>query len=716
MVPKPRTRHEQDLHICAKEYGLEAVFRNGLGKWQKAPPETIMAALEALGAPLGGRDPFVRAALTKVQQAQTEPLPPAVVAWDGKLRSIPLRFPKKLERRPLKLTQIFESGETREWDGAKKFRARGEVKIQNERIISGELGSLGQWPLGLHKLRVEIGDLRREALVIAAPGRLDLSGKGLDRTWGAFIPMYALHSKRSWGAGDFTDLEALADWISGLGGGVVATLPFMASFLGENPHAYSPYSPASRLAWNEFYVDPERTPEFAASREARRLVESAAFRREIARLRSLDQVEYREQMALKRRALEPLARFFFQKAPAERRRRLDQLIEDHPILEEYARFRAVGERFNAPWQTWPKPMRGGHIREGDFDPAARDYHLYVQLIAEEQIGSMAERARSRGPGLYLDLPLGSHPDGFDTWREPDIFARTMNSGSPPDMFFPHGQDWGFPPMHPEALRRAGYGYWIHLLRHQFRHAGILRIDHVMGLHRLYWIPQGARADEGIYAHYNAEELYAILLLEAARANAAVVGEDLGTVPNYVRKMMTKRGLMRMYIMPWETNPRDHPPIHTPPADSVASLGNHDMPPFKSFVEGCDIPGRVAAGVLNDDLVVKEIESRGRLRTTLLKVFKKGKRLEQSLGETEALMSAATLELARGPARVALVNLEDLWLETRPQNTPGTGPELPNWKNRAIRGLEEMMGDEKVEGVLKRVSAERGGKPKRRNRE
>lgn len=706
------------LEECARLYKIETSFKNGLGKRQQAPPESVMAALRALGAEIARPRDAAAAILRRTEADLTGPLPPAHVAWDGRARPLALRMPASRLARAIKLELVLEDGETRAW-GAKPsdLKVMEDYRVGRAEWSARELKLPPDLPRGLHRLRVSFGSENLESLIISAPGRLDLEGKGLDRTWGAFIPTYALRTERDWGAGDFTDLSNLADWIAGMGGGVVATLPFMAAFLGERPHAYSPYSPASRLYWNEFYVDPERAPEFEVCAEARRLVRSAEFQREMRRLRETDQVQYAEVMALKRRALEPLARHFFEKAAPERREALAKLERDWPGLEDYARFRAVGERLNAPWSEWPTAMSDGKIGKDQFDPAARDYHIYVQLLADEQIAAMAAQARARGPGLYLDMPLGTHPDGYDAWREPGIFARTMNAGSPPDLFFPLGQNWGFPPGHPEAMRRAGYGYWIELLRRQFRHAGILRIDHVMGLHRLYWIPQGAAADQGVYVHYHAEDLYATLLLESARAGAVVVGEDLGTVPPYVRAMMKKRGLLRMYIMPWETNPKARPSVKPPAPDTIASLGNHDMPPFAAFVEGTDIPGRVEARVLAPGLAEGERAGRERLRAALGRDLKAAKLLDPKRQEIEGLMVGATMALAAGPARVALVNLEDLWLETRPQNTPGTGPELPNWKNKSARTLEEAKADEGIASVLRAVDrARRSGAPRMKSYE
>ncbi|MBC7106597.1 MAG: 4-alpha-glucanotransferase, partial [Firmicutes bacterium] len=258
-----------------------------------------------------------------------------------------------------------------------------------------------------------------------------------------------------------------------------------------------------------------------------------------------------------------------------------------PGVRDYARFRAAVERRRGGWTSWPAMMRDGRLEEGDYDPQNEQYHLYVQWAASEQFGVLADRARAEGVGLYLDFPLGVHREGYDVWRERGVFVLKANSGAPPDPFFTGGQDWGFPPLHPEAVREQGYRYFRACLRHHLRHAGALRLDHVMGLHRLFWVPRGLPAREGVYVRYPAEEFYALLCLESLRHGSALVGEDLGTVPRYVRSAMGRHGVYRMYILPFELTPHPGKTLRYVPADRLAGLNTHDMPPFAAFWEACD---------------------------------------------------------------------------------------------------------------------------------
>ncbi len=248
-------------------------------------------------------------------------------------------------------------------------------------------------------------------------------------------------------------------------------------------------------------------------------------------------------------------------------------------MEDYAAFRAAWDARKAPWPTWPAPARDGLLREGDFGGQAKRYHLFVQWALHLQLRELSSGPRKL---LYLDLPLGASYDGYDVWRRRDLFALEASAGAPPDDFFTKGQDWGFPPLHPERSREEGHAYFRECLANQLRYAGTLRIDHVMGLHRFFWIPKGAGPAEGTYVRYPAEELYAVACLESVRHRARIVGEDLGTVPRYVRPAMARHGILRMFVAQFGLSPDPRRALGGIPRACVASVNTHDMPTFASF--------------------------------------------------------------------------------------------------------------------------------------
>jgi 4-alpha-glucanotransferase len=263
--------------------------------------------------------------------------------------------------------------------------------------------------------------------------------------------------------------------------------------------------------------------------------------------------------------------------------------------------------------------------------------------------------------------------------------------------------WGFPPLHPDAIRKSGYRYWIDCLRHQFRHAAALRIDHVMGLHRLFWVPNGMEAAEGVYVRYQAEELYAILCLESRRCQTAVMGENLGTVPAYVSAAMSRHGVQKMYVGQHEGGPARRHPLRLVPRDAVASLNTHDMAPFAAFLSGADLEDMQRLGLFGAAEVRQGKSRRRAIQHALAEFFHTKRFLARKSAETGELFKAFLEWLAASPARLVLVNLEDLWLETLPQNVPGTSDERPNWRRKARYALEEFSRRRAVVEMLQRLS-------------
>jgi 4-alpha-glucanotransferase len=305
--------------------------------------------------------------------------------------------------------------------------------------------------------------------------------------------------------------------------------------------------------------------------------------------------------------------------------------------------------------------------------------------------------------MYLDVPLGVHPEGYDGWRERSSFLEGVSAGAPPDELFTGGQEWGFRPLSPEGLCESRYQYFISSLRHQLGAAGVLRIDHVMGLHRIYCIPTGMNATEGLYVHFPHEELYAILTLESSRHRAMLVGEDLGTVPDAVREAMDAHALHRMYVLPFELRPDQAMIMGDIGSQTVASANTHDLPTFRGWWDASDVEIRCEMGLLDEGAAAAARHERERLTRTL------AERLGQP-HEPLAVLRAALEAIAASDARLVLVSLEDLWLEPDPQNVPGTHRERPNWRRKARLSLDEMRVDARVLDTLRAIAAKRGQPP------
>ena len=666
-------KSSDQLLRLARLYRVQQSFQDGFRRERRPSVETLLAVLRSLGARVSRPGDAARE-IRRIQRRRWDRLlEPVCTIWHGRPGRCLLRMPCSAASTPLEARLETEQGVVSEWPVLpESLRLRSSAVVAGAQFRCLELPLPDSLPLGYHRLVVRAAGSSSRALVIHAPPRCP----DMARSWGVFAPLYALHSCRSGGLGTFADLGSLVSWVGDLGGGYVGTLPLLAAFLDE-PFAPSPYTPVSRCFWNELFVDLPSLPEW--SPDLGGIVNGGGR-----------YVDYRLEMRAKRGALERAL------AGISDMRRADLLdyLDAAPELRRYAAYRAGIER--------------GLADPPGFDIADPQcaYHAYAQWIAEAQVAQVAGEAADMGSGLYLDLPLGVHPRGFDRHRFAGIFAAKMAGGAPPDRFFSKGQNWGFAPLDPRKARARGHDYFIACLRHNMRHARALRIDHVMGLHRMYWIPEGLDGDEGAYVHWPADELYAIVCLEATRSDTAIVGEDLGTVPGYVRRRMAERGLRGMHVAQFSVRSKVPAGVSTPARASVASVNTHDTATFAAFWTGKDIEDQAALGLLSPEHAIEARAKRRQARNRLLEQFRRCGLIDGDRPTVEDLLGACLDLLAASHAECVMVTLEDLLGETEPQNTPGTDTERPNWKRRARKSLQEILRDPSVAAVLSRVSRAR----------
>lgn len=693
------------LQELASLYGVQTAYYGVDKKRRPASAEALLAVLLSLGAPVQGLKSVPDAVRQRRQELWGRVTEPVVLAWGGRPSPMTVRVPGAIRAGRWEARLEYEDGEVQEWlEDPSDLTDIERSRLEGEQYALKSLSLPSCLPSGYHRFYLTIPGIgTAESLVISAP----LKAIGWQETqsrrgWGVFLPLYALHSDRTMGTGDFTSLAELAQWVSGLGGSMVGTLPLLAAYLDE-PFDPSPYSPVSRLMWNELYLDSGPGGATGAA-----VAQSSSASEALDRVKEMAKaplIDYRETAALKRRVLElQAAETFSEDGPSKKE--FLRFAAENPEVERYARFRAVMERRREPWQHWPARLRSGDIQPNDFDPDARRYHLYAQWLAEKQMSGLTGRARQHNVGMYFDLPLGVHPAGFDTWRWPNQFAQGVQTGAPPDFFSTKGQMWGFPPVHPQKMREDRYDYVVRYLRHHLRHADVLRVDHVMGLHRLFWVPQGMDARQGVYVRYPADELYAILTLESKRHNTVIVGEDLGAVPRYVRPAMSKHGIQRLYVSYFEMS-RDSG-LRRVPSNSLASINTHDMAPFASFLKGSDLDYRAEEGLLEPEQCEEVIQARIEMTESLRRFLADEGLLHGPCATTEELLHAVLGYLGRSSAPAVLVSLEDLWLETRPQNVPGTGREYPNWRRKSQYSFEEFCRMPQVLEALSAVNRARKG--------
>jgi 4-alpha-glucanotransferase len=550
-------------------------------------------------------------------------------------------------------------------------------------------GLPGDLPPGRHRVEGRGGST---ALVVA-PGRCHLPPAlaAGGRAWGWAVQLYALRSRASWGIGDLADLAGLLAATAPLGAGFALVNPLHAA----SPAEPSPYNPSSRVFRNPVYLRVEAVPELGAlTPRERALVEGRSRRGR--RLLDRNLIDRPAVARLKDEALR-LAFAALPRLPA-RRAGLAAYRAASSGLDDYATFCALQQVHGRDWRTWPAAYRRpGRAEVARFRAERRDevaYHAWLQWLLDEQLDAVPVPAG--GLGVVNDLAVGFAPDGFDAWWFQDELARGITVGAPPDPLGPHGQDWGVPPFVPARLAAHAYEPFARTIRAGMAHAGGLRIDHVMGLFRLFWIPEGAEPADGTYVAYPADDLLGVLALESARARALVVGEDLGTVAPGVRERLAAEGVLS-YRLAWfergadgrRRRAADYPRL------ALAAATTHDLPTIAGFLDGSDLAELRDIGVVAGDGVAGAAAVQERERASLRRLLQEEGLLDA--GEPDGGATAAALHafLARTPAMLVAATLEDALEVRRRPNVPGTTTERPNWSLPLPVPLEELAGDPRL---------------------
>lgn len=699
--------HDDPVLALAASLGVTAAYINYKGEPTRASRDAVLAVLAALGQPVG-TDREASERRLELERARWNEGPVCAVAWDGAL-DLPLRVPAELDAE-VQVDVVLEGG------GTVTVRSRlFALTATDHAWPGGRVHCIRHVELalaapGYHRAAWQVGDRRGETLVIAAPRRAWGGPTERARGWGVFAPVYAVRERGSGSCGDLGSLRRLADAVGARGGRYVGTLPLLAAFLDE-PFQPSPYAPASRLAWNELYLELSRAPGLELAPRARDLLVDGGRGIELDRLAERALIDYRAQYALRRPVIDALAAAAWDNPTL--RAELEAFARG-PHATSYAAFRAVGETRRTPWLRWPasdrEAVRGAvsldRVPE-TIDPVAVRTHLYAQWAMDRQLAELGQC----DAGLYLDLPVGVGRDSYDVFRHVDLFAPGAATGAPPDPLFVGGQDWGLPPLHPDRIRADGWEYVAAVVRHHMQHAAMLRIDHVMGLHRLYWVPVGFKATDGVYVAYAADEQWAIVTLESHRNRCAVAGEDLGTVPPDVPTAMREHGASGLYVRQFAMPVGDGAEPPPPLAEAIACLNTHDTPTFAGWWLGADIDVMRELGLLTPDAAaaahLTRLDQRRACVAALVAACLVPAELDPSApGSSAAVVGALYRELASGPAHDVLVTVEDLWLEPDPQNVPGTSIERPNWHRPWSRTLDAALSDPAVIAVLDAVAAAR----------
>jgi len=628
------------VRSLARAMGVHVRYTDGLGRRVVVAPETLLRVCAALGAPVERPSDATDALRAHRAATKTAKLPPVLVAWDGTLPSL----------------AVPDVG-----------RVQAEIRLANGEILpletdGAELRAARPLPLGYHRLAVDASGTLQTATVIAAPV-VAWRRPGAHRSWGVGTELAALRSARSRSLGDLRDLEALCRWIRERGGDLVMVLPLLPTFNTNHPEP-SPYSPVSRLFWSELILDLGEDHRPAPAGDILDVTRAdAEVRRALAAHPMPDASE----------------------------------LDDE--LLRYARFRGAEARLGRNWRDWPAPARAGTLAPEHVDPGEERFHLVAQSLVRRQLDDLRHGLEAGGMRVGLDLAVGVHPDGYDPWSRPDLFGQGMSVGAPPDQGFPSGQDWGFPPVLPQASRLEGHRYLAASIAHQAWLAGVLRIDHIMAWTRLYWIPHGFGLHQGTYVSYPAEELFAILTLESHLNQCEVVGENLGTVPPEIDEALPRHRIWGTYLAQFQAS--KDPEVSPPSATDMAQIGTHDTPTFAGWISGADIDERVRYHLLAEEAVPAVRAERAHA------VERLATRLECSIDRPAAFLAALLEWLGQSESPLVVPWLEDLWLEERGVNLPGTrSSERANWQRSMQKLLDDIFNDPEADALIRRLDRAR----------
>lgn len=559
-----------------------------------------------------------------------------------------------------------------------------------------------------------------------------------ERQWGLALQLYSLRSERNWGIGDFQDLASIVEWAGKLGVGVLGLNPLHA-LKNSRPYHVSPYSPNSRLFLNDLYIDVEQVAECRTSAEIQKRLADPSFRAQLEAARKNELVDYNAVSSAKRAVLDLCYRAFlrdnFEGTEPDLKPKTARgwffhhyVQEEGEPLEQYALFQAIEDERqfvqsrSVVWADWPE-----HYRMPASEAVAEfkrrhmkkvRFFQYLQWLAADQLKALVTKTHEGGMpiGFYHDFALGSDRYGADGWRFQDVLAMKADCGAPPDAFAPEGQNWGLSPADPVRLRASGYELFIEMLRNNLRYGGAIRIDHVMALFRLFWIPRGLPASKGTYVHYPAEDLLAILALESARARTLVIGEDLGTVPDWVRDRLAVAGVLSYRVFYFErTASGAFKSPESYPAQSLAVVTTHDLPTLNGYWEGSDIETRAKLGLFpSDQARITMLAERQVEKTRILAALKSEGLLPPAVPDDAAQTPAMTTELAeaihlylaRTPSWIVLASIEDVIGSRVQTNLPGTVDQYPNWCCKLPMTVEELTRDSRFEHLAAQLRSVR----------
>jgi (1->4)-alpha-D-glucan 1-alpha-D-glucosylmutase len=725
------------LEQLSKHYGIAAEYTDNWGQRYLTSAETQRALLTAMGVPVAGEEDRRRS----LEAAELRPwqrllAPVQVIRMPADAPRIELNLPRDRRETGFNWALLLENGQ----------RHEGQLWPRDFEILAQHPGGVYMrygFPLpflpepGYHRFELVQCDNPAHSAsmsLIVAPERCyqpPVLGDQ-DRVWGFALQLYGLRSQRNWGIGDFSDLKPVLEDAAQLGASMVGLNPLHALF-PDNPNHVSPYSPSSRLFFNILYLDVTAIPDFNECPIVQDIVNDPQFQAQLRALRARDLVEYQAIGETKLSILERLYRHFREQhlntgSPYGQAFRGFQRAEGE-TLRQQALFEALQAHFHETdpevwgWPAWPEIYRNpGSEAVAAFAESHGEqveFYEYLQWRTASQLEEAGRRSLELGLGigLYQDLAVSVNGGGGEAWANQDLYALGARIGAPPDALGPLGQDWGLPPLNPIPLRESAYRPFIAMLRKNMRWAGALRIDHVMGLMRLFWIPAGGTPAEGAYVSYPLEDLLGILALESQRNRCLIIGEDLGTVPDAVRAALAPMGVLsyRLFYFEKESDGSFKAP-DSYPRQALVAITTHDLPTLNGYWQGTDLGLRDELNLITsqqqrDAQIIERARDRAHLRMALERqgllpadISVHGISVPTM---TPELARAVHVYLARSPAQVMSVQLEDVFTQLEQVNLPGTMDEYPNWRRKLALNLEDWISDSRLQSLAEALREERG---------
>jgi 4-alpha-glucanotransferase len=694
------TEPTASLVELARRYGVATEYENWTGARTAVAEATLISVLGALGVKAATEDDRAAALTAHDREYWSVHLPATIIGRAGATSTFWVHV---THGNPVALRVVLEDGSVRT-DLRQLENNRPPFDLGGTLIGEATFELPADLPIGYHRLVLQADSAEFGTPIIVSPAWLR-SPEG--RQWGLATQLYSVRSERSWGIGDLTDLTDLAVW---------SAARHAADFILVNPlHAAapvapmepSPYLPTSRRFVNPVYLRVEAVPEYAYVRRRnriRKLREAVQSRADRA-----DQIDRDAAWKVKRSALEAVYA-----APRSAGRELAYAAyreREGSSLDDFATWCALAECHGGDWHQWPPelrhPARGGVADFAAEHADAVDFHRWLQWQLDDQLTAAQATALQTGMslGIMHDLAVGVDPKGADAWALQDVLALGVTAGAPPDEFNQLGQDWSQPPWRPDQLEKLAYEPFRALVNAVLRHAGGVRIDHIIGLFRMWWIPNGAPPTAGTYVRYDHEAMIGIVALEAHRAGAVVVGEDLGTVEPWVRDYLHERGLFGTSILWFEADRAGGDAVAGPlPAERwrefcLSAVTTHDLPPTAGYLAGEHVRLRDELGLLTrpaDEELAADREQQTRWLNELRRVGLLGDDAEHP-GVAE-IVEALHRYLGRTPSRLLSLSLADAVGDLRTQNQPGTTNEYPNWRVPLARAdgkkvlLEDVFAD------------------------